>query len=505
MPTLPSGTSGNSGSNGPATTDSQEKNDPMLIDFPELDSPSSSNTVHNTFDENAVQVLKRIGNCNARLAALFDREDSIMDLETTTMEEFNLREAKVRSLKHDITYWKNQLVDANLLYTSFKETSVSHISHLANVMKLDDSDKALTKPKDHSDIPAKEIPVFDVKYTDLDTNPDIHSTDDYSLKSFIRKFERAYKNYDVDVEVHWLFHLEASFENNDLYCNWFQQNFKAIGKGKKKSWSDAKKILEHRFDAAARLGLIKVNFMLHSMRQSSHEQLAEYMDRFGACLRAAKVHTHENFYFSVAFLSSLFTKEFQDKVQEKLYEYMKEQLYTMDSSMASKYATHNETQFYEFYSNFGRLGEALNHYLGNLESTLKEIQVKNSSSAKSSSSSSSSSPVSSSSSSNSSSRESNKKRRMDDKSESSKSSINFERLFDPTYVLNDQERTHMRKQLKCLSCRVARFTPDHLKECAERKKFLANKVKPTMIMKNSQMSLSPSSMMTTSFRQHFWS
>ncbi|KAI7891642.1 uncharacterized protein EV154DRAFT_507389 [Mucor mucedo] len=154
---------------------------------------------------------------------------------------------------------------------------------------------------------------------------------------------------------------------------------------------------------------------------------------------------------------------------------MKEQLYTMDSSMASKYATHNETQFYEFYSNFGRLGEALNHYLGNLESTLKEIQVKNSSSVKSSSSSSSSSSVSSSSSSNSSSRESNKKRRMDDKSESSKSSINFERLFDPTYVLNDQERTHMRKQLKYLSCRVARFTPDHLKECMERKKFLANK------------------------------
>ncbi|KAG2211970.1 hypothetical protein INT47_004657 [Mucor saturninus] len=148
---------------------------------------------------------------------------------------------------------------------------------------------------------------------------------------------------------------------------------------------------------------------------------------------------------------------------------MKEQLYTVDSSMASKYATHNETQFYEFYSNFGYLGEALNHYLGNLESTLKEIQLKNNSTVKSSSS------VSSSSSSNSSCRESNKKRRMDDKSESSKSSINFERLFDPSYVLNEQERTHMRKQLKCLSCRVARFTPDHLKECSERKKFLANK------------------------------
>ncbi|KAG2192003.1 hypothetical protein INT47_006070 [Mucor saturninus] len=163
----PSGTAGNPGSSVSSNAPSG-KNDLMLIDFPELDSPFSSNTVHNTFDENAVQVLKRIGNCNARLAALFDPEDSIMDLETTTMEEFNLREAKVRSLKHYITYWKNQLVSSNLLYNSFKETSVSHISHLANVMKLDDSDKALTKPKDHSDIPAKKIPVFDVKYTDLD-------------------------------------------------------------------------------------------------------------------------------------------------------------------------------------------------------------------------------------------------------------------------------------------------------------------------------------------------
>ncbi|KAG2204160.1 hypothetical protein INT47_011643 [Mucor saturninus] len=165
----------------------------------------------------------------------------------------------------------------------------------------------------------------------------------HSLQTFIRKFERAYLNYGVNIELHWLFHLEASFENNNSYNSQFIQNFKSSSRNKPKTWNEAKANLECRFDPVARLGLIKVGFMLHSMRMYTTEQLAQYMDRFGAYVHAAKVQPNDNFFFSICFLSSLHTKEFQDKVQERLVQYMKEQNFS-DSTSTSKYATYSEVQ-----------------------------------------------------------------------------------------------------------------------------------------------------------------
>lgn len=145
--------------------------------------------------------------------------------------------------------------------------------------------------------------------------------------------------------------------------------------------------------------------------------------------------------------------------------------------MVSKYATHSETQFSEFYSNFGRVSDALNHQLGNLENPLCEIQAKTNGGNKVSSysSPSSSSSSSSSSSGSGSSKEASKKRKSDGKPPV-KSDINFGKLYDPNYRLNDQERTYIRRQQKCLSYQVVKFSPEHLSECPERKKFLAKKV-----------------------------
>lgn len=498
------GTTDNANTDAPRVVGSTQHfpiNDPMIVDNPEVElhssslrpsnsipvdthvsSGTSSTSAVNTFDENAEQVLLRIRNLQEQLRLLTEKEKIVMGTPTTTVADFQLREYQTRSLEHDFAYYRNQLLADNKLYSSFKDTSVSLLSNQTQVLSLNDAGSStFTREKDHSDIPAKDIPVFNVKYSECTTNPDSSSSDDLSLNSFIRKFERAYKNHGVNVELHWLFHLEASFENNDNYSSWFLQNFKLGAKNKKKTWSEAKKTLEHRFDPFARLGLIKVNFMLHSMRQYSHEPLAEYTDRFGSYLRAAKVQTHDNFFFTVGFLSSLHTKEFQDKVQERMVEYMKEQIHGPDSSMVSKYATHSESQFLEFYSNFSRVSDALNYHLGNLENSLQEIQARNNGSSKVSSSSSSSSSSSlPSSSGSSSSKDASKKRKLDEKStiksNFNKSNINYEKVFDPTYKLNDDERVYIRKQQKCLSCRVVKFSPEHLSECPERKKYFASKV-----------------------------
>ncbi|KAG2197972.1 hypothetical protein INT47_002999 [Mucor saturninus] len=74
----------------------------------------------------------------------------------------------------------------------------------------------------------------------IKTNPDIHATDNHSLQTFMRKFERTYLNYGVDVERHWFFYLEASFENNNSYNSWFVQNFKSSCRNKPKTWTEAK-------------------------------------------------------------------------------------------------------------------------------------------------------------------------------------------------------------------------------------------------------------------------
>lgn len=75
----------------------------------------------------------------------------------------------------------------------------------------------------------------------------------------------------------------------------------------------------------------------------------------------SSLQTQDNFFFAVSFLSSLYTKEFQDKVQEKMVDCMNEQIYGPDFIIVSKYATHSETQFSGFYGNLSRVSEALNH------------------------------------------------------------------------------------------------------------------------------------------------
>ncbi|KAI7882290.1 uncharacterized protein EV154DRAFT_485617 [Mucor mucedo] len=393
----------------------------------------------NTFEVNADRALIRIGEIQSKLAALYEKESAIMDVLPATIDDSNLRELQLNTIRRDIAHWNAQIVVNNDLYTSCKQTSVKLITSLAQVMKLDDAETVSEKrQKDHSDIPAKEIPVFDVKYSDFDSNPDVHNPEDYSLKSFIRKFERVYKNYGVDVELHWLFHLEASFENNDLYNNWFHQNFKSELKNKKKSWSDAKKVLEHRFDASARLGIVKTNMMLYNLKQYSHEQLAQFMDRYGACVRAARVQTQENFYFTVNFLMSLYTNRFQEKVKERMDEYMKLNPLNHDSSMASKHANLGEDQFFEYYSNFGRVCEALNHFLGELEVSLKEIQTL--ADAKPSAN-----PTAPSESSTSGKKDATKKRKLEVTpaavvETTAPSVVNLERVYDHTYELSADER-----------------------------------------------------------------
>ncbi|KAI7888472.1 uncharacterized protein EV154DRAFT_517537 [Mucor mucedo] len=410
----------------------------------------------NAFEKYADRALTRNSEIQLKLAILYEKESTIMDVLPTSIDDSNLRDLHLTTIRHDIAHWNAQIVTNNEMYTSYKQTSVKLITILAQIIKLDDAKSVSEKKqKDHSDIPAMEIPVFVVKYSDFDSNPDVRNPEDYSLKSFICKFERVYNYYGVDVELHWLFHLEASFENNDLYKNWFRQNFKSGLKNKKKSWSDAKKIMEHRFDPSARLGLVKTNVMLRGLKQYPHEKLAQFMDRYGACVCAAKVQTQGHFFLTVAFLMSLYTNKFQEKVKESMHEYMNLNPLSLNFVMPSKHANLGDIQFFEYYSNFGRVYEALNHFLGELEVSLKEIQLIVNGKPPVTNTNPFGTNISNK-------KNVHKKRKLEvtlaDVATNASSAVNLERMYDRTHASSDEDCRLAPQIGKCLSCRIARFS-----------------------------------------------
>ncbi|KAI7864007.1 uncharacterized protein EV154DRAFT_572594 [Mucor mucedo] len=197
--------------------------------------------VRNTFDEDADQILARISDINKFIRELYEKETTIMRTDTSTIPEFQIREYKIKSIAQDLEYYRKARVSANSLFASFKDTSVNLLANQTQILSFESQANKV------------DIPVFDVSFPDHICHPDIYAVDDHSLQTFIRKFERAYLNYGVNIELHWLFHLEASFENNNSYNSWLIQNFKSTSSNKPKTWNEAKATLECRFDPVARL------------------------------------------------------------------------------------------------------------------------------------------------------------------------------------------------------------------------------------------------------------
>ncbi|KAI7869627.1 uncharacterized protein EV154DRAFT_571107 [Mucor mucedo] len=251
----------------------------------------------NAFDENVGNVMI----CISSYKALCERESAVMLATTTTIPEFELREYRL-------------IVLLQMISITTKMLCFSPIHSQSGKGK-----------KDHFDIPAKG----------------------YScLRCF---FPRSHYS-SIPFEL-LSGSLNASFENNNSYNSWFIQNFKSSSRNKPKTWTEAKATLECRFDPVDCLGLIKINFMLHSMRMYTTEQLAQYMDRFDACVHDAKVQmTLSSSPF--AFSRRSLPRNFKTRSKNVLVQYIHQQ-----------------------------------QSLGPLENTLKEVQTKFASSKVSSSSS----------------------------------------------------------------------------------------------------------------------
>lgn len=434
---------------------------------------SSIQLARSTFDSTADQVNQSIKKYKLRLYNLSLLENKWVDTVVTNMEQLEARDFELMKISQDTKFYNRQLAETSALLASLQDASVKMVTSQATGLSL--SDNRVSSPvvvKNHLSIPSSKIPAFDPKtYSDDPNSVSTSAGKSLSFNSFILKFEREYLNHDVDINLYWSFHLEAAFEVPGDFHAWFLNNIK--DKTKIKTWAAAKQVLINRFDVASRAGLVIANQNLLALRQPHNEPLAEYIDRFTRHYLAAKVNINDNFLLTCLFLGSLYTKEFQDKVQEQLVNHMKSNNMIMDSSMRSKHATFNDADFKNYYSDFSEVMEVLNNNLGTLESALVVIKRKHSAPK-------SASPSSSSSGSNS--KDSSKKRKIENRSPSSSSpsapssGVDFSLIWDVNHKLNSDEVAHLRSVNKCLSCRTNEFSKEHMNSCVERKKFLASRM-----------------------------
>lgn len=438
----------------------------------------------NTFQENAESVERRLKNCQIRLDELHIEEGNILVMEVNNEDDLKYRKFKLAKLAMDIEYFKKQSVSASDLLSHLREHSVKDITSQTQLMSIREVIKEVPKKKDHTAISPKDLPLFNIKTNNLVTNDS--KSDAMSLDVFIRKFERVYLNNDVDVHEHWYFHLEACLEKNDLNHIWFDQNVKAgyLRNKSKYSWEYVKEMLKQRFDIGAKASLIGCNQKLYGIRQGNHEQLAEYMDRFSLCVAPAKVNTKNNFFFTGFFLGSLFTNDFQEKVQTKLYDFMKAELYQL-SSKRSIHATDDDNDFYNFYGDFDKVTEAIRYHVAYLEEACAGIQkaaannvgVKKDRNVKSYSVANTDftgvKDEDKAGSSN------QKKRKINrdagDKPSFQATNCNFVEIENPDHVLNEDEKKFLLIAKKCLGCRTKPYSYHHAQVCPYKKKS-TNKV-----------------------------
>ncbi|KAI8969649.1 hypothetical protein BDB01DRAFT_855584 [Pilobolus umbonatus] len=151
---------------------------------------------------------------------LRQEETVTVSLVPTNDTEFDAKSFSLKRIMSDIQYLMVQWKEADVLRRELRLSSI-RTSEPESVSSL-----PRRSNRDHLAIDAKDLPVFDVRpqpITDDVTLPQKDNT--YSLSSFLTKFERAYKNKDVDIKLHWQFNLEACFENT-IYANGFNTNIK---------------------------------------------------------------------------------------------------------------------------------------------------------------------------------------------------------------------------------------------------------------------------------------
>jgi hypothetical protein len=97
------------------------------------------------------------------------------------------------------------------------------------------------------------------------------------------------------------------------------------------------------------------------------------MDQLMLMMSNAKINSENNLFFTMFFISILFTGEFQEKVRQALVDFMKMELYR-DSTLRSKHAVDEENDFCNYYSNFSNVEAAIRFHIKPLEEACTMIQ-----------------------------------------------------------------------------------------------------------------------------------
>jgi len=258
------------------TKESEYNNDVMDVDSPDTNEKKSVlRSLSDAFEGNLQSILTRLTDCQGTLSNLYAYEKEVLGMETDSEAELDARDLRLRRLRSDIAYCKEQLEDTSQLYDST-------LQRLNKSKQSTSWSVPVMRERTHRDIDTKLLPVFDVKPIPItDSALSSSSETDHSLDSFLRQFERVYLNCDVDVEKHWQFHLEACFEKNNAHYIWYIRSIRTPynKRGIKFSWSDAKYILNNRFNITAHATRHSLNLALMNLKQLNNEPLGDYINR----------------------------------------------------------------------------------------------------------------------------------------------------------------------------------------------------------------------------------
>ena len=158
----------------------------------------------------------------------------------------------------------------------------------------------------------KDVPIFNVDPSaNMLTNSNSVNTEELSLSTFLLQFERVFSANSVDIEKHWLYYLEISFEQAPKYYSWFTVNLK---NSSNVSWSAAKNLLKQRFDLASQASAHSLITNLVSFTCDENESFILCLERFRMLVIASQVKFDDNI-----LLIYLFIKCFRKQVQCRIY------------------------------------------------------------------------------------------------------------------------------------------------------------------------------------------
>ncbi|KAI8970105.1 hypothetical protein BDF20DRAFT_104024 [Mycotypha africana] len=429
-------------------TDSETKKSRIVPE--EMDIDDDSISVTSAFEEEQsqkiVQVQGDIAKYEFELRALDNKANLLMELPQSTEDEVKQFAFQLDVLEKKQAFYNRKFVEAHERLKCYREEAKSFSSPSGK------QDGRAIKPKD--------LPIFEVKpsnYKDFDNelNPNsINATNDnYSLETFILKFERVYKDNKVNVNKHWRYNLESCLEKTKIGREFYTSNIR----NKKLSWKEVKQLLKNRFDIASKCKTFQCNTMLLNLKQGPNQSVVEYLDRFQHHVVAAKVKVEDNFLLSTLFINSLHHEDFKQRVLDTLKDHYKLSL-PAGSTLSSKYADISDEDYVP--SNFSELHSILCKAMFSLEKSHAEIVKKDDQKDSS-----------------------NKKRKLDDNrssnqqnkkpykgNNSNNNNFNYKKLKDirnKTGSLNKDEIQFLRDNGFCTFCRVVKYSVEHGKTCSE--------------------------------------